>query len=79
MAHGAEVYGFSTQTTVRAGRIKPSLDRTLPLRDASEPYRLIFTNQIKGNIVLLLWAEWHPLGFSNGVDPVACNTGGVHT
>ena len=38
---------------VREGRIKPSLDRTLPLSDAAEGHRLISTNQVTGNIVLL--------------------------
>ncbi len=42
---------------VRAGRIKPLLDRTLPLRQAVEAHRLIATNQVRGNIVLLPWAE----------------------
>ncbi len=42
---------------VRAGRIKPLLDRTLPLRQATEAHRLIATNQVTGNIVLLPWAE----------------------
>ena len=42
---------------VRAGRIKPSLDRTLPLSQASEAHRLIASNQVKGTIVLLPWAE----------------------
>ena len=42
---------------VRAGRIKPSLDRTLPLSQAAEAHRLISTNRVTGNIVLLPWAE----------------------
>ncbi len=42
---------------VRAGRIKPLLDRTLPLRQAPEAHRLISTNEVTGNIVLLPWAE----------------------
>ena len=42
---------------VRAGRIKPLLDRTLPLSQAAEAHRLISTNQVTGNIVLLPWAE----------------------
>ena len=41
---------------VRAGRIRPVLDRALPLREASEAHRLIGRNQVKGNIVLLPWA-----------------------
>ncbi len=42
---------------VRAGRIKPSLDRTLPLSQAAEAHRLISTNRVTGNIVLLPWAD----------------------
>ena len=42
---------------VRAGTIKPLLDRTLPLSEAAEAHRLISTNQVAGNIVLLPWAE----------------------
>ncbi|MCZ6780166.1 MAG: zinc-binding dehydrogenase [Nitrospirae bacterium] len=42
---------------VRAGRIKPLLDRTLPLSQAAEAHRLISTNQVTGNLVLLPWAE----------------------
>lgn len=41
---------------VAAGRIKPLLDRALPLRDAAEAHRLIARNAVKGNIVLLPWA-----------------------
>ena len=41
---------------VKAGRIKPLLDRALPLRDAAEAHRLIADNAVKGNIVLLPWA-----------------------
>ena len=40
---------------VKAGTIKPLLDRALPLKDAAEAHRLISTNQVKGNIVLLPW------------------------
>ncbi len=42
---------------VRTGRIKPLLDRALPLSQAAESHRLISTNQVTGNIVLLPWAE----------------------
>ncbi len=42
---------------VSAGRIKPLLDRTLPLSQAAEAHRLISTNQVTGNLVLLPWAE----------------------
>ena len=41
---------------VRAGKIKPALDRTLPLNQAAEAHRLISTNQVTGNLVLLPWA-----------------------
>ncbi len=41
---------------VRAGRIRPVLDRVLPLREAAEAHRLIASNQVKGNLVLLPWA-----------------------
>jgi len=41
---------------VRAGKIKPSLDRTLPLSQAPEAHRLISSNQVAGSIVLLPWA-----------------------
>jgi len=40
---------------VRAGKIKPSLDRALPLREAADAHRLIASNAVKGNIVLLPW------------------------
>ena len=42
---------------VRAGKIKPTLDRALPLSKAAEAHRLISTNQVTGNLVLLPWAE----------------------
>jgi NADPH:quinone reductase-like Zn-dependent oxidoreductase len=42
---------------VRAGRIRPSLDRTLPLSQAAEAHRLISSGKVTGNIVLLPWAE----------------------
>ena len=38
---------------VRAGTIRPSLDRQLPLSQAAEAHRLISTNQVTGNLVLL--------------------------
>ena len=41
---------------VKAGKIKPMLDHTLPLKEAAEAHRLISTNQVAGNIVLLPWA-----------------------
>ena len=42
---------------VRLGKIKPSLDRALPLSQAAEAHRLISTNQVTGSLVLLPWAE----------------------
>ncbi len=42
---------------VKAGTIKPLLDRALPLKDAGEAHRLIANSEVKGNIVLLPWAE----------------------
>ena len=42
---------------VRAGRVKAALGRTLPLSRAAEAHRLISTNQVAGNIVLLPWAD----------------------
>ncbi len=41
---------------VRAGKIKPLLDHTLPLSSAAEAHRQIANNEVKGNIVLLPWA-----------------------
>ena len=41
---------------VRAGRIRPVLDRALPLREAAEAHRLIASNQVRGNLALLPWA-----------------------
>ncbi len=41
---------------VRAGKIKPALDRTLPLSQAAEAHRLISENKVTGNLVLLPWA-----------------------
>ncbi len=37
--------------------IKPLLDRALPLREAADAHRLISTNQVAGNIMLLTWAD----------------------
>ncbi len=42
---------------VRAGRIRPLLDRTLPLSQAAEALQLVATNQVKGNVVLLPWQD----------------------
>ncbi len=40
---------------VKAGRIKPLVDRALPLSEASSAHRLVAENRIKGSIVLLPW------------------------
>jgi D-arabinose 1-dehydrogenase-like Zn-dependent alcohol dehydrogenase len=42
---------------IRQGKIKPVLDRTLPLSQASEAHRLLASNEVTGNIVLLPWTE----------------------
>lgn len=41
---------------VCAGRITPSVARTLPLSAAAEAHRLIANNAVAGNLVLLPWA-----------------------
>jgi NADPH:quinone reductase len=38
---------------VKAGRIRPLLDRALPLSEAAEAHRLIAANAVKGNVVLV--------------------------
>ncbi len=38
---------------IREGTIRPLLDGALPLSQASEPHRLVATNQVTGNIVRL--------------------------
>ncbi len=42
---------------VKAGKIKPVLDRALPLSKAAEAHRLIADSEVKGNLVLLPWAD----------------------
>jgi NADPH:quinone reductase-like Zn-dependent oxidoreductase len=37
---------------VKAGRIRPLLDRVLPLSEAAEAHRLIASNAVNGNLVL---------------------------
>jgi NADPH:quinone reductase-like Zn-dependent oxidoreductase len=37
---------------IRAGRIRPLLDRVLPLSEAAEAHRLLATNAVAGNLVL---------------------------
>ena len=41
---------------VKAGNIKPLLDKALPLTEAAEAHRLVVAGEVKGNIVLLPWA-----------------------
>ena len=41
---------------VRQGRIRPQLDRTLPLAQAAEAHRLLSSNAVRGNVVMLPWA-----------------------
>jgi NADPH:quinone reductase len=42
---------------VQLGAITPNVDRTFPLSQAVEAHRLLAANQVKGNYVLLPWAE----------------------
>jgi len=42
---------------VKEGRIKPLIDRTFPLSQANEAHKVIADNKVRGNIVLLPWAE----------------------
>ena len=56
MASDIEEFNWGLEQ-VRAGRIKPLIDRTLPLSRAGEAHRLISTGQVTGNLVLLPWAE----------------------
>ncbi len=56
MASDAEDLQFGLEL-INKGKVKPMLDRTFPLSQAAEAHRLIATNQVSGNIVLLPWAE----------------------
>jgi NADPH:quinone reductase-like Zn-dependent oxidoreductase len=56
MASDIEDFNWGLEQ-VRAGRIKPLLDHTLPLSKAAEAHRLISNNEVTGNIVLLPWSE----------------------
>ncbi len=49
--------GYGGLEQVRVGRIKPTLDHTLPLSKAAEAHCLISTGQVAGNLVLLPWTE----------------------
>ncbi len=41
---------------VREGKIRPLLDRTMPLSEAAEAHRLVANNEVTGSIALLPWA-----------------------
>ena len=41
---------------VSDGKIRPLLDRTMPLSEAADAHRLVANNEVAGNIVLLPWA-----------------------
>ena len=41
---------------VQEGKVRPLLDRTLPLREVATAHELIAKNDVAGNIVLLPWA-----------------------
>jgi len=41
---------------VREGKIRPLLDRTMPLSEAAHAHRLVANNEVIGNIALLPWA-----------------------
>jgi len=56
MASDIEDFNWGLEQ-VRAGRIKPLLDHTLPLSKAAEAHHLISTGQVTGNLVLLPWTE----------------------
>jgi len=45
-------YGLSL---AREGKVRPLLDRTLPLSDAGEAHQLIATNLVARNVALLPW------------------------
>jgi len=55
MASDIEDFNWGLEQ-VKAGKIKPLLDRAIPLKDANEAHRLIANNEVSGNIVLLPWA-----------------------
>ena len=41
---------------VREGKVRPLLDRALPLSEAAQAHRLVANNEVIGNIALLPWA-----------------------
>ncbi len=54
MANDIEDFKWGLEQ-VRLGKIKPSLDHALPLKDAAQAHREIANNEAKGSIVLLPW------------------------
>ena len=56
MASDAEDFTWGLEQ-VRVGRIKPTLDHTLPLSKAADAHQLISTGKVTGKLVLLPWTE----------------------
>ena len=56
MASDIEDFNWGLEQ-VKAGKIKPLLDRAIPLKDAYEAHRLIANNEVSGNIALLPWVN----------------------
>jgi len=56
MASDMDDFKFGLEL-VREGKIKPVLDRTLPLSQAEEAHRIIAESKATGNVVLLPWSE----------------------
>ena len=56
MASDIEELKFGLEL-VRQGKVRPVLDRVLPLEKVSEAHRLVAANQVTGSIVLQPWAS----------------------
>ena len=56
MASDTEDFEFGLEL-IRQGKVKPLLDRTLPLSQAGEAHRLVANNEVAGSIALLPWVE----------------------
>ena len=56
MASNIEDLQFGLEQ-VKAGKIKPFLDRDISLKNTYEAHRLIANNEVSGNIVLLPWVN----------------------
>ncbi len=54
---GGLIAGCDGHHTTRAVHGSRFLDRALPLNKAAEAHRLIADSEVKGNIVLLPWAD----------------------